>query len=64
MVTTPGALTTTMAPHLWNLKSDLLYIPTPECREIISESAWFCLNCLTSLSVAKNVSGFMKIEEF
>lgn len=64
MVTTVGTLVSTGPSWVWGQKSELLYLPTPECREIISESGFFALNCLTSIASAKTLSGFMKIEEF
>lgn len=64
MVTTPGATPSVLLAWRWTQRSELLYIPTPECREIISESSFFALNCATSLTSARSWSGFLKIEEF
>lgn len=67
MVTTPGAVPSppeVLLAWRWTQRSELLYIPTPECREVISESSFFALNCVTSLTSARSWSGFLKIEEF
>jgi hypothetical protein len=63
-VTTPGTLASTGAPWQWNTRNELLYIPTPECREVISEGGRLCLHCATAVTGTVNLSGFMKIEDF
>jgi hypothetical protein len=63
-IATPGTLSSTGISWLWGQRSELIYIPTPECREVVSESGILCLHCATSLSQTKNLSGFFKLEEF
>ena len=68
MVTTVGAAASppeVLLAWRWTQRGELLYIPTPECREVIAESSYFALNCVTSLgSPGPEWSGFLKIEEF
>jgi hypothetical protein len=64
MVAAPGTLVSSGAAWQWSMRNELLYIPTPECREVISESSWLCLHCATSITGTIPVSGFAKIEEF
>ena len=64
MVTTTGATPSVLIAWQWGQRNELLYIPTPECREILSESSFLAINCTTSLGSARTWSGFLKIEEF
>ena len=63
-VAAPGTLSSTGPSWQWSMRNELLYIPTPECREIISESGILCLHCATSITGTIKVNGFMKLEEF
>lgn len=65
-VATPGTLSSTGPAWQWSMRNELLYIPTPECREIISESGRLCLNCVTASGITGTIkiNGFMKLEEF
>ena len=63
-VAAPGTLTVTGPSFQWNLLNDLLYIPPPECREIMVESGILCVHCATSLTGTIKCNGFMKIEEY
>lgn len=63
-IAAPGTLVSTGIPWFWGLRTELLYIPTPECREVISESSYLCLHCATAVTGTIKLSGFMKIEEF
>ena len=63
-IVTPGTLITSGIPFLWGMRNELLYIPTPECREIVSESGFLALHCATSVTGTIHLSGFAKIEEF
>jgi hypothetical protein len=63
-IAAPGTLVSSGIAWQWGMRNELLYIPTPECREIISESGIIALNCLTSITGSIKVSGFIKVEEF
>lgn len=63
-VAAPGTIITTGESWIWGMRNELLFIPTPECRPIISESGILCLHCATSLSGTILLSGFAKLEEF
>lgn len=64
MVPTVGTSPTVLIAWQWGQRGELLYIPTPECREVMSASSFLALNCTTSLASARTWSGFIKIEEF
>ena len=63
-VAAPGTLSVTGPAWQWSMRNELLYIPTPECREIISESGILCVHCATSITGTIKLNGFLKIEEF
>lgn len=63
-VTTPGALVNTLFPYLWSMRNELLFIPTPEIRPVISVSSWLALHCATSITGTPDISGFAVIEEY
>jgi hypothetical protein len=62
-IATPGTLVSTGIGWQWSMRNELLYIPTPECREVISESGIIALNCATSITGSIQINGFLKIEE-
>lgn len=63
-IAAPGTLVSTGPNWRWSQRNELLYIPTPECREIISESGILCLHCATSATGTIYLNGFLKLEEF
>jgi hypothetical protein len=62
--TTPGTLGNTLFPYLWSMRNELLMIPTPEIRPVISVSSWVALHCATSITGSIKVNGYVVIEEY
>lgn len=63
-VTTPGSVTRTLFPYYWNITQELLLIPTPEMRAVISESSFFALHCGTSITGTVKANGYFIVEEW
>jgi hypothetical protein len=63
-IAAPGTLSSTHLCWQWSMRNELLYIPTPECREIITENGTISLHCATSIGNTIQISGFVKLEEF
>ena len=62
--TAPGTLVNTLFPWQWSMRNELLFIPTPELRPVISVSSWLALHCATSITGTIKVNGFALVEEF
>lgn len=62
-VTTPGTLVNTLFPWQWSMRGELLFIPTPEIRPVISVSSWLALHCASSITGTIKINGFVVIEE-
>lgn len=63
-VTTPGTIGRTLWPYYWNITQEYLFLPTPEMRIIISESAFWALHLATAVSGTVKVSGTVIVEEW
>ncbi len=62
--TTPGTLGNTLFPWQWSMRNELLFIPTPELRPVVSVSSWLALHCASSITGTIKLNGFAVFEEF
>jgi hypothetical protein len=62
--TTPGTGSTILNGWQWSQQGELLYLPTPEMRDVISVSSWLCLNLQVALGGTRTWSGWIRWEEF
>jgi hypothetical protein len=63
LVTTPGTIGAILAAWQWSQQNELLYLPTPEIRPVISESGRLCLNLQTAVGANRTWCGWVKWEE-
>jgi hypothetical protein len=61
--TTPGTGTNILNGWTWSQQGELLYLPTPEMRDVISVSSFLCLNLQTALGGTRTWSGWLRFEE-
>ena len=61
--TTPGTTTNILKGWQWSQQGELLYLPTPEMREVISVSSFLCLNLQVALGGTRTWSGWVTWEE-
>jgi hypothetical protein len=62
--TTPGTGANILKGFQWSQQGELLYLPTPEMREVISTSSFLCLNLQIALGGTRTWSGWITFEEF
>lgn len=62
--TTPGAGTNILNGWTWSQQGELLYLPTPEMRDVISVSSWLCLHLQTAMGGTRAWSGWVRWEEY
>ena len=63
LVTTPGTIGDILHGWQWSQQNELLYLPTPEFRPVVSESARLALNLQTALGGTRTWSGYVVFEE-
>lgn len=64
-VTTPGSVVSTLFPYQWSMRIEMLFIPTPEVRPVISVSSWIAIHCATAIGTGPTRwSGYVVIEEY
>ncbi len=63
LVTTPGTAGDMIAGFQWSQQGELLYLPTPEIREVIAKSARIALNLQTAMGGTRTWSGWVAWEE-
>ncbi len=61
--TTPGTGTNILKAWQWGQQGELLYLPTPEIRPVISVSSFLCLHLQTALGGTRTWSGWVTWEE-
>lgn len=61
--TTPGTGSTILNGWEWSQKGELLYLPTPEMRDVLSVSSFLCLNLQTAMGGTRTWSGWVRWEE-
>lgn len=61
--TTPGATTNILKAWQWSQQGELLYLPTPEMRPVLSVSSFLCLNLQVALGGTRSWSGWVTWEE-
>jgi hypothetical protein len=61
--TTPGTGSTILNSWQWSQQGELLYLPTPEMRDVISVSSFLALNLQTALGGTRTWSGWVRWEE-
>jgi hypothetical protein len=62
--TTPGTGANILKAWQWSQQGELLYLPTPELREVISVSSFLCLNLQIALGGTRTWSGWIAYEEY
>lgn len=62
--TTPGSGSTILQGFQWSQQGELLYLPTPELRPVMSVSGFLALNLQVALGGTRTWSGWIKWEEF
>lgn len=62
--TTPGTGSNILAGWQWSQQGELLYLPTPEQRPVISVSSFLCLHLQTAMGGTRTWSGWISFEEF
>jgi hypothetical protein len=62
-VTTPGTAGLVLNSWQWSQQGELLYLPTPEMRPIISVSGFLALNLVAGPAATRTWSGFVTFEE-
>ena len=60
---TPGTLGDVLKSWRWSQQGELLYLPTPEMREVVSAGSRIALNLVAALGAARNWSGWVCWEE-
>jgi len=64
LVTTPGTIGAILLGWRWSQQGELLYLPTPEIREVAVKSGdRLCLNLQSALGGTRNWSGWVAWEE-
>ena|SRR5688572_2506919 len=61
--TTPGSGASILNGWQWSQQGELLYLPTPELRDVISVSSFLCLNLQVALGGTRTWSGWVRWEE-
>ena len=61
--TTPGATSNILKAWQWSQQGELLYLPTPEMRPVLSVSSFLCLNLQVALGGTRTWSGWVTWEE-
>ncbi len=61
--TTPGTGTNILNGWQWSQQGELLYLPTPEMRDVLSVSSFLCLNLQTAVGGTRTWSGWVRFEE-
>ncbi len=61
--TTPGTGANILNGWQWSQQGELLYLPTPELRDVISVSSFLCLNLQVALGGTRTWSGWVRWEE-
>lgn len=61
--TTPGTGSTILNGWQWGQQGELLYLPTPELRDIMSVSSFLCLNVQSATGGTRTWSGWVRWEE-
>lgn len=61
--TTPGTGSTILKGWQWSQQGELLYLPTPEMRPVLSVSSFLCLNLQVALGGTRTWSGWVVWEE-
>ena len=64
LVTTPGTIGDIIKGWQWSQQGELLYLPTPEMREVLSVSSFLCLHLQTAVGGTRTWSGWICWEEF
>jgi hypothetical protein len=62
--TTPGTGSTILNGWQWSQQGELLYLPTPELRDVLSVSSFLCLHLQTAVGGTRTWSGWVRFEEF
>ncbi len=62
--TTPGTGSTILNGWQWSQQGELLYLPTPELREVMSVSSFLALNLQTAAGGTRTWSGWVRWEEY
>lgn len=62
--TTPGTTSNLLNGWQWSQQGELLYLPTPELRDVISVSSFLCLHLQTAMGGTRTWSGWVRWEEF
>jgi hypothetical protein len=63
LATTPGTIGNMLKTWRWSQQNELLYLPTPEMREVVAESGRICLNLQTALGGTRSWDGYVTWEE-
>jgi hypothetical protein len=61
--TTPGTTSNILKGWQWSQQGELLYLPTPEMRPVLSVSSFLCLNLQVALGGTRTWSGWVTWEE-
>lgn len=61
--TTPGTGSTILNGWQWSQQGELLYLPTPELRDVLSVSSFLCLNIQSAVGGTRTWSGWVRFEE-
>jgi hypothetical protein len=60
---TPGTLGDVLKAWIWSQQGELLYLPTPEMREVLPAGTRVALNLVTALAAGTSWSGWVSWEE-
>jgi hypothetical protein len=61
--TAPGTTSNILKGWQWSQQGELLYLPTPEMRPVLSVSSFLCLNLQVALGGTRTWSGWVTWEE-
>lgn len=61
--TTPGSTSNILKAWQWSQQGELLYLPTPDMRPVLSVSSFLCLNLQVALGGTRTWSGWVTWEE-
>lgn len=61
--TTPGTTSNILKGWQWSQQGELLYLPTPDMRPVLSVSSFLCLNLQVALGGTRTWSGWVEWEE-
>lgn len=62
-VTTPGTAGAILYGWQWSQQGELLYLPTPEMRPVVSVSSYLALNLVAAPGASRTWSGSVTFEE-